>query len=566
MTATTTLGMRPPQEPTTAIAAPFRLGEWQVEPSANELARGGETVRLEPKAMRVLCLLAARPGGVLSREELEAEAWPGMVVTSDALTNAIIKLRKALGDEARNPRYIETVSKSGYRLIAEVGPGAEAAPAPSGSGRSRWIAVALLLLALAMVGLVLLRGFDDAPAPGAAGSLPERRPGIAVLPFENLGGDPGQDWFAHGMADDLITDLSGIHGLRVVARNSTFAYEGSTEPETRIARELGVDYLLQGSVQRAGGRVRINVRLTDGDDGGNLWAQRFDRAVEDIFDIQDEIAERVTAALEVEIGPDDPARTGRDRELSVQAYDEFLRALDYYGRRSLEDASLAIEHFRRAIALDPGFARAYAGLALVYARNALRWHLTSPDALVQAAELTEKARRLDPSVPQIYFVEGLIELFRRNYDEALENAQHAISIKPSYADAHALVAWILHFAGHPEDGLASMKEAVRLNPRVPAMYRLVRGALQYSAGAIDEALVDLERGVEMNPQFQLLRTWLAAAYAAAGRMEEASWEVQEIMVLDPDFTLTHVRKAFPIRDARYRDRFLSDLRRAGLPE
>ena len=275
----------------------------------------------------------------------------------------------------------------------------------------------------------------------------------------------------------------------------------------------------------------------------------------------------MTTALEVEIGPDDPARASRERELSVQAYEEFLRALDYYGRRSLEDAPLAVEHFRRAIALDPGFARAYAGLALVYARDALDgWDLTSRDALVQAAELTEKARRLDPSVPQIYFVEGQIELFRRNYEAALENARQAISIKPSYADAHALVAWILHFVGRPEEGLTHMKEAVRLNPRVPAVYRLVRGALHYSAGAIDAALVDLEGGVAINPHYQLLRTWLAAAYAAAGRIEEASWEIEEVLVLDPDNTLAHVEKAFPIRDARYRDRFIDDLRRAGLPE
>ena len=286
MTVTqTTLGTTPVQGPAIATDSPFRVGEWQVDPRANELTRGGETVRLEPKAMRVLCLLAARPGGVIYREELEAQAWAGMVVTSDALTNAIIKLRKALGDEARSPRYIETVSKSGYRLIAEVCPGTGAGPAVRGRGRLRWIGLAFLLLAVGLGGLLLFYGGGDAPAPDSAGRLPERWPGIAVLPFDNLGGDPAQDWFAHGIAEDLITDLSQIHGLRVVARNSSFAYQDSPEPETRIARELGVDYLLQGSVQRAGGRVRINVRLTDGGEGGNLWAQRFDRQVKDIFDI-----------------------------------------------------------------------------------------------------------------------------------------------------------------------------------------------------------------------------------------------------------------------------------------
>jgi tetratricopeptide (TPR) repeat protein len=255
-----------------------------------------------------------------------------------------------------------------------------------------------------------------------------------------------------------------------------------------------------------------------------------------------------------------------NRQASIEAYDEFLQGLDYYGRRSLGDTQLAIRHYERAIAIDPGFARAYAGLALVYSRDAVDgWNLTEQDALQRAAELTEKARRLDPSVPQIYFVEGQIELFRRNYEAAIRNAEQAIAIKPSYADAHALLAWILHFAGRTDEGLASMQRAARLNPRLPSVYRGVRGAIHYAEGEIDKALSDLEAAVHINPSYQMMRIWLAAAYAAAGRLDEAAWEGDEILALDPTFTLSHVAEAFPIRDPGYLQRFLHDLRLAGLP-
>lgn len=552
--------------------APLRVGEWRVEVRANEIWRGADKVKLEPKVMQVLCFLARRPGSVVSREELEAAAWPRMVVTSDAVTGTIIKLRKALGDDARRPRYIETVSKSGYRLIAQVGRGSTAAPAspPSAQPRRRPLVPLLLILVLvAAGGIWLLLGDGEPPASGPIASVLalDQKPGIAVLPFENLGPAPEQDYFAGGITEDLTTDLSKLSGLRVVARDSALTYKDSREDARRIAEQLGVDYLLKGSVQRFAGRVRINARLIDGRRGGNLWAERYDRKIEDIFAIQDEIAERIVAALAVEIAPADRSRLLRSHSADVQAYDEFLRGLDYYGRGSLEDSRRAVEHYERAIALDPGFARAYSGLAMVYTRHVVDgWDLAKHGGLDQARALTEKAKRLDPSVPQIYFVDGYTELFRRNYDAAIRNAEHAVSIKPSYADGYGLLAWILHFAGRPTEGLASMERAVRLNPRIPAVYRLVRGALYYSMSEFDQALADFEAAAEISPSYQLLRTWLAAAYAGAGRLEEAQWEAQEILALDPTFSIKRVEQAFPIRDPDYRERFVNDLRRAGLPD
>lgn len=554
----------------------FIVGEWDVHPRTNEIRQGSTTLKLEPKVMRVLCLLASRPGQAVTREELEAEAWPRMVVTYDALTNAIIKLRKALGDDARNPRYVETLSKSGYRLIAEVRPGEATAEEPSGKvpaprKRLHRLAPAAALLVAAVLAVLaawLVVAPNNRPTT-ATGDTPTASapPGIAVLPFDNLGVVPEQDYFADGVTEDLITDLSKLPGLRVVARNSAFAYRGSTDDERVIARELGVNYVLKGSVQRSADRIRINVRLTDGAHGGNLWAERYDRSLANLFALQDEIAAAILSALEVEIAPSDRARLGRDHVASIEAYDAFLRGLDHYSRRSLDDNQLAIEYYRQAIALDPGFARAYSGLAMVYTRDAMEgWGLTAGDALAQAAALTEQARRLDPTIPQIYFAQGLIELYGRDYAAAIRSAEHAIEIKPNYADAHALLAWILHFAGRPEEGLESIRRAFRLNPGVPAIYRYVRGTLHYERQDMDNALEDLETAAEISPSFQLVRVWLAAAYAAVGRVGDAAWQAQEVLALDPRFTVSQVERAFPIRDPVYRERFLADLRRAGLPE
>jgi TolB-like protein/DNA-binding winged helix-turn-helix (wHTH) protein/Tfp pilus assembly protein PilF len=551
--------------PTAHHDTPFTVGDWLVVPSANELHRDGTTVRLEHKVMRVLCVLAEQPGGVVAREDLESRVWPGTVVTSDALTNTIIKLRKAFGDDARHPRVIETISKTGYRLVAEVGAGPDAAPEPGNPDIRerrlplRWFAPMLAVLLLA-AWLVFQWDRVEDREPG-------QRPRVAVLPFENLSADPGQDYFADGITEDLTTDLSKVHGLEVIARNSAFAYKGSGEDERAIAADLGVTYLVKGSVRRSADRVRINARLTDGRDGDNLWADRYDSPIGDVFEIQDELTARIVTALEVEIAPGERAREMPRDTASVGAYDELLRGQDYFGRRSAESNRLARQHYERAIALDPGFARAYASLAMVYAREATDGWTPNPEiALGRAAELAEKAQRLDPSLHQVYFVEGMLELFRGNYAAALRNTDHAISIKPSYADGYALRACVQHLDGQLAEGPVSLEQAVRLNPRVPSVYRLLRGTLFYAQGDLDRALADLEAAVEVNPSFQNLRIWLAAAYAAAGRIDEAQWQRDEILALHPGFSASRSLWAFPIRDSAYRERFLRDLRRAGLPD
>ena len=390
---------------------------------------------------------------------------------------------------------------------------------------------------------------------------------IAVLPFENLSGDPEQDYFSDGITEDLITDLSNIAGLRVVARNSAFVYKGSTETEQQIGVELHARYVVKGSVRRADQRLRINVRLTDVEDGSIRWAERYDRNISDIFHLQDEIAQRVVSALQIELSTGDRKRLVRDYATSIEAYDVFLRGLDHYGRRSGEDNKLAKEFFERAIAIEPGYARAYASLALTYTIGAVNgWGASLEQSLAQADALIQKAGQLDDALPQVHFVAGEIAMYRRNYAAALDELARAIELKPSYADAYALMAWVLHFAGRPQEGLEAMQQAVDLNPRVPGAYYMVQGALRYELDEISEATRLLELAVESNPNYQLARVFLAAAYAAQEHLEEARWQIDEIHTLNPDFTLADVERGAPIHDPAYKERFIRDLQRAGLSD
>ncbi|MCW8908556.1 MAG: winged helix-turn-helix domain-containing protein [Sedimenticola sp.] len=559
-------------------AMDYRIADWSVHPDRNELSQGDRAVRLEPKAMEVLNHLASRQGDVVSREELEAAVWTDVVVGYDTLTGAIQKIRKALKDDPRNPRFIETISKKGYRLVAPVIPGDEPprVTQPPLPGRSntrtgtpgwspfqnrRYILLLLLVLAGGLVELALWRGGEDASVsiPGTVS--------IAVLPFDNLGRNPEQDYFANGITEDLITDLSKVTGLRVVARNSAFAYQGSGESEQQIGEDLQVRFLIRGNVRREDGRLRINVRLLDVKDGSNRWAERYDREISGIFKLQDEITRHIVSALQIELSTDERMKIVRNYATSVQAYDLYLKGLDHFGRRSGEDNALAQYYFQQAINTEPGYARAYSSLALTYSLNSINGWGTSLDRpLVQAESLALKARQLNADLPQVYFVLAVVEMYKRNHAQALRELEKAIELKPSYADAYGMMAWVLHFAGRPGEGMDALNMAIYLNPRVPGVYLMVQGALHYELEQFPTAINSLERAVEKNPGYQLARVFLAASYAAEGQLEDAGWQVSEITASNPQFSLTTVEQGSPIRDPAYMERLLRDLRRAGLSD
>ena len=558
----------------------FYIADWRIEPDTLCIFHASSEVKLEPKVMQVLVYLASKSGEVISREELESNIWTGRVVGYDALANTIIKLRKAFGDSSRHPQIIKTIPKTGYQLIAKV---EQSLPESTKSldkkiqnpekvehpllKHRKLKAVIVGILLLITLGMWFWQIIEEPPLnqEQLVGTATVEQPSIAVLPFINVSG-PVQEYFSDGITEDLITDLSKVQGLNIVARNSAFTYKGSPDNEQTIGRELGVRYVLKGSIQKSKNRMRINVQLTNVADGRNLWAERYDREIGDIFQIQDDLAARIVSAMQIELAPADQQRLSRNYITSVEAYDEFLKGLDHYGRRSPDSSLLAKAHFRKAIELDSGFARAYAGLALAYSRDSIDgWDFSVNKSLEQAYTLAQQALQLDASIPQLYFVMSQVKLSQRDYIAAIKNIEKAIVLNSNYADGYALLGWILHFAGRPKEGLEVMQRAIRLNPRIPAVYRLVLGSIYYAIGKSDQAIEMLHEGVEINPEFQQIRVWLVAAYVSAGLMEEAEWEVAEILIINPDFSLKSVETFFPFQDPLYRDRFIADLRKAGLP-
>lgn len=564
-------------EVTLTTAGPFDVAGYRVEPSTLRVRHEGRDARLEAKAMQVLIYLAEHAGQVVSRAELEEQLWPGRFVTADSVTSAIAKLRRVFGDDAHQPNVIETVPKSGYRLIANVRPIEEAeehALASSGLAAAlkplrrrpgaAWVTAAALALVIGFIAWVMQRPEEMALSPMRA---LVQQPVVAVLPFENLGADPEQDYFANGITADLITDLSRIKALSVIALGAVFGYEGGIGGARQISRDMNLDYVVVGRVQRLGNRLRINVQLIEASGERALWGERYSGSMTDLFDVQDRIASDVISALKVKLSASEQALLADRPTANVVAYDHYLRGMQDHGSRTALQNLSARDHFRRAIELDPAFARAYAGLAMTYSREAIDgWTADPLRALDLAAELAAQAVAMAPNSPQAYFVEGQVELFRGRHARAIAAAERAIEAEPNYADAYALLAWTLNYTGQPEAALSALDQAGRLSPRPPASYAEILGEIQFTQGKYRESASTFERVLGINPGYSRARMWNAAALAAAGRIDSAEWEVDELLVLNPELTLTRLAFAFPFSDPSELDRVQTALRNAGLPD
>ncbi len=429
-----------------------------------------------------------------------------------------------------------------------------------------WSAIGLgLVLALGLIAWFLYvqpslqeRAFTQATVL----PLPDK-PSIAVLPFANLSADPEQEYFSDGITDDLITNLSQLSGLFVIARNTAFTYKGQPVDMREVGRELGVRYLLEGSVQTADGRVRVNAQLIDAATGFHVWAERFDHQLGDVFALQDKVAASIVDALEVTLSEDERRRLAQRYTSSLEAYDAFLRGWEQYWRGVREGNLEARRWFERALELDPTFARALANLALTYVGQASGFPslTSSPD---RAYELVQRALALDERLPQVHWVLGEVELYRRNYAGAQAAIERAIALDPNWADAHAQAANILIYSGRPEEALGVFDQAMRLNPRFPAPYLRQRGKAYLTLHRYEQAIADLEEALRRNPTLWDARLFLAASYAHAGRIAEAEWEIAEVLVAEPDLSLRRVGEIAPYKERSHLEHLLDGLRKAGL--
>jgi len=482
-----------------AARSRIRIGSWTVDPSANEVSLDGETTKLEPKVMAVLVYLADRRGEVVTRNELESAVWAGTVVTYDALVASIQKLRKVFGDNAKNPRVIETVSKKGYRLIAPVEPvdaaatsntpSTEAAPPKSAlSGVPGLLPVALVALVLALIGTLFWADFSGSTSDETSAVAGPKA--VAVLPFDNLSDDIGQDYFADGITDDLITSLAQLSDLFVIARDSTFVYKGQTPEPKDVAAKLDARYLVNGTVRRTGERLRINAQLVDATTRKTLWAQSYDGDTSHLFEVQDEITNKIVAALAARMNVPERGELARPRTENMLAYDAFLLGRQiFFQFKTREQNRKARELFEKAVTLDPKFAMAYAMLAWTHAFDAMNgWSDTRKSSLRQAIDLATKAVEIDEAMPVAYFVRGMSYWELREPEKALVEVERAIEYDPNHAGAHVLDAMLLYYDGRPEEGLAKIEKAIRLNPHHPYNYKFHLGQAYYVLGRYPEAI------------------------------------------------------------------------------
>jgi len=422
------------------------------------------------------------------------------------------------------------------------------------------------LAAVVLASLVILWfALDRAPPDTDPGTVPTPSMSIAVLPFANLSGDPDFEYFSDGITEDITTDLSKISSLLVIARNSAFAYKAQPLSIKSVADALGVRYVLEGSVRRSGDAIRINAKLIDAETGSHLWVERYDRNIQDIFAVQDDVTRNIVTALALTLTDEEKKRVARRYTHSIEAYDLFLRGQSFYARSTEEDNAQARRLYLRAIELDPAFARAHAALALAHTEDfRYGWGADPAQSIRLAGTRARQAVALDDSIPQPLWALGYFYVVNRQNDEGAAAAERAIALDPNNADAHLTLAFARVYQNRPQDAIVLVRKAMRLNPHYPSQYPAILGRAYYHLGQYEQAVETLRHAVELNPIRTAPRLYLVLSYVAQGKLEEARWEVGEILVNNPGFSAGTVDQTLPVSDPRELARMKSDLRRAGL--
>lgn len=511
--------------------------------------------------------------GVVLAQRVEQLAEPGGVCITGAVHEALPQRmpydRESLGEQ-KVKGFEESVRV--YRVLLKQGrsiPKPETyKKAPQLSPRIG-LSISTIVLSLAAGGVIFwLKPWIVEETPiSVEEKLTQHadQPSIAILPFENISGDQEQRYFADGLADDLITDLSKVSGLVVIARNSSFEYRGMPGGVKKVSAELGVRYLLDGSVRRAGEKVRINAQLVDSTTGQHVWSERYDQELTNIFSIQDEVTRQIVSALQVSLSSSEQERFDRQRTGSFDAYDMLLRAREIQARFTPEDNASGRALYAKAALLDPEYARAHSGVGLTHAIDVnMNWTDDEERSVRLGLDAVKRAFDLDDSLPQAHFAKGALLLSQRRYDDSINVMRRGIEIAPNHADGHANLAFSLTNAGRHEEGLQAIGRAKQLNPRYSQVYLYVEAIALFHLERYEDAVSILLDAIERNPAFDRPQLLIAATYAHIGRIDDADWALQEASILVPDLSLEKERSDTILARAVDVERYIEGLKKAGL--
>ena len=509
---------------------------YTLDTDTRELKRGHEAVALEPQVFDLLVYLIENRDRVVSKDDLIASVWAGRVVSDSTLTSRINAARKAVGDSGKQQSLIRTVARKGLRFIGTLQDQVPAPPAIASADTARPIF-----------------------------TLPDR-PSIAVLPFINMSGDPEQEYFSDGISEDIITALSKLRWFFVIARNSSFIYKGKAVHLKQIAEELGVGYVVEGSVRKSGDRLRITAQLNDVATGSHLWAERYDRSLADVFAVQDEITEAIVAAIEPQLYAAENFRAQRKPPDSLDAWDLVMRALSHFWRVTRQDNVVAQALLEKAISIDPNYGQALGVLANSYMFSA---HMGWVDIAV-AVPIAERAAlaaiQSDSEDPWAHLALGAVHMMARRFDDALAEYELALRLNPNFALAQAYYGLSLSYNGRWQEGDDAVRRAIHLSPRDPysAVYRGIAAYTQFVGRNYEEAIRLARESMRERNDFVGAHRVLTAAAGMAGQADLAHQALQELRRTQPNVSLAWIAANMPIRHDDDRTHYLEAFRRAGL--
>jgi TolB-like protein/cytochrome c-type biogenesis protein CcmH/NrfG len=522
----------------------FLFAGHTLDTDRRELRRGPEPIAVEPQVFDLLIYLVENRDRVVSKDDLIASVWGGRIVSDSTLTSRINAARTAIGDSGVDQRLIRTIARRGLRFVGGVRIQSNVDEPAHAAGPET----------------------NEIHEPGRpALPLPDR-PAIAVLPFTNMSGDPEQEYFSDGISEDIITALSKLRWFFVIARNSSFIYKGKTVHMKQIAEELGVGYVVEGSVRKAGDRVRITAQLNDVATGSHIWAEHYDRSLADVFAVQDEITEAIVAAIEPQVYAAENFRAQRKPPDSMDAWDLVMRALSHYWRVTRQDNVVAQALLEKATAIDPNYGQA---LGLLASSHTFSAHMGWAD-MATVAPIAERAAlaaiRADDEDPWAHYALGCVYLFARRFDDSLAEFELALRLNPNFSLAQGYYGLTLCYCGHWEEGAAAASRALRLSPRDPfsAIYYGIASYAQFVGRNYDEAMRLARQGIRQRADFVGAHRVLTAAAGMAGQAEVATAALRELRRAQPNISLGWIAKEMPIRQEAERKHYLEAFRRAGL--